>query len=211
MLIAKKVGDLGRNRVAEGHWRGLSTLPSNHPHDGSMGVLPYLAPGVTDVSRAFKELPGNHWRVTCTELLIVPLHQSCLKKRKLSECDTIGRGHAGKHEAAYSTTTPCDQVWKDVTTESQAGFQPERIGLSPRCRASRREKKGRPSPTEQLSTSAVSETTSKIQAILFTCNSINTTLPPKIWEDSFWWKASKLEFRIHISSVNKEMSKLYET
>ena len=53
--------------------------------------------------------------------------------------------------------------------------------------------------------------TSKIQAILFTCNSINTALPLKIWEGSFWWKASRLEFRIRISSVNKEMSKFYET
>lgn len=65
MLIAKKVRDLGRNRVAEGHWRGLSTLPSNHPHDGSVGpALPGTGcywcvqgkqkncPGTTEVSPA---------------------------------------------------------------------------------------------------------------------------------------------------------------
>lgn len=144
-------------------------------------VLPYLALGVTDVSRASKEPPGNHSSVTCRELLIVPVHQSCLKRRKLSECARLGRGHAVKHDAAYSTTTPCDQVWEDVTAESQAGLQPERNELSPRRRASRREKKGKPSPMEQLSTSAQCPvTTSKIQAILLTCNSINTTLPLKI-------------------------------
>ena len=37
MLIGKEVGDLGRNGVAECHWGGLCTLPSNHPHDGHVG------------------------------------------------------------------------------------------------------------------------------------------------------------------------------
>lgn len=38
VFVAEKVGDLGRNRVAECHWWGLCTLPSNHvhPHDGSV-------------------------------------------------------------------------------------------------------------------------------------------------------------------------------
>lgn len=72
------------------------------------------------------------------ELFIVPLYKSCLERRKLSECNRLGgagrggRGwgrHTVKRDAAYSTTTPCDQVWEDVTAESQAVFQPERNEL----------------------------------------------------------------------------------
>lgn len=37
-------------------------------------------------------------------------------------------GNTVKQDAAYSTTTTCNQVWEDVTAESQA-FQPERNEL----------------------------------------------------------------------------------
>lgn len=36
--------------------------------------------------------------------------------------------HTIKHSAVYSTTTTCNQVWEDVTAESQA-FQPKRKEL----------------------------------------------------------------------------------
>lgn len=37
-------------------------------------------------------------------------------------------GHTVKHDAVNSTTNTCNQVWEDVTAESQA-FQPERREL----------------------------------------------------------------------------------
>lgn len=89
-----------------------------------------------------------------------------------------GREHTAEHEAEHSTTTACAQVREDVTAGSQAG-RPEREG-SPPCRAGAREKKGKPNTTERLSSYAQRVgITSKIQAILFTCNS-NATLLQKI-------------------------------
>lgn len=58
-------------------------------------------------------------------------------------------GHTVKHDATYSTTTTCSQVWEDVTAESQA-FQPEK-GAATAAQSKRREKKGKPNTTEHLS------------------------------------------------------------
>lgn len=80
------------------------------------------------------------------------------------------------------------------------------------CRASRREKKGKPNTTEHLSNSAQCVViTSKIQAIFPTYNNKYHFAAKDLFRNDFFWcKASMLEFRI-ISSINKEISKFYDT
>lgn len=63
------------------------------------------------------------------KLFIVPLHKTYLKKKKGNSVSATDLGeHTIKHGAVYSTTTTCNQVWEDVTAESQA-FQPKRKEL----------------------------------------------------------------------------------
>lgn len=110
------------------------------------------------------------------ELLTVPLYKSYFLTRK--------RRTKGQEETTplsmmprIAQPLPVTRCGRDVTAESQA-FQPERNELPLLCRASRREKKGKPNTTEPLSNSAQCVViTSKIHS--FTCNS-DTTLLQKI-------------------------------
>ena len=135
----------------------------------------HLALGFTEVYTEMS-LPRNPQSILRTELFSVPLSRAISTKGR--SIQTAGRDHTVKREAEPSTTTTWTQVWEDVTAEGQA-VQPER--REPPCRAGGREKQGKPNTTERLSSYAQRVViTSKIQAILFTCNS-NTTLLQKIW------------------------------
>lgn len=92
-------------------------------------VMIHLALDITEMSRVGKEWPRNHWNMICIELFTVPLYKSYLLKKETQWVQQAwGGGQLVKHDAAYSTTTTCNQVWEDVTAESQA-FQPERNEL----------------------------------------------------------------------------------
>lgn len=159
----RRLGLLGTEQ-----WSLVRLRPVAHDHTithmTGVWVSLLVALGITEMSRAGQELPRNHWSIIGMELLTVHLYKSYFLTRKLRT-----KGQEGTTPLSMmpriAQPLPVTRCGRDVTAESQA-FQPERNELPLLCRASRREKKGKPNTTEPLSNSAQCVViTSKIQAL----------------------------------------------